>query len=94
MPKKMGVNSRAVEAKAKKEETQKGKAAAAEKAQEDRAWKEAGDGAKSKAQAKKEEQVSRFPTSSNGRPCLHRVRFNAMDKIDTRAGNCPFIYVH
>ena len=58
MPKKMGVNSRSVEAKAKKEETQKGKAAAADKAQEDTAWKEAGDGAKTKAQAKKEEQVS------------------------------------
>ena len=58
MPKKMGLNSKAVDAKAKKEETQKGKAAAAEKAQEDRAWKEAGDGAKSKAQAKKDEQVS------------------------------------
>ena len=58
MPKKMGVNNRAVEAKVKKEETQKGKAAAAEKAQEDIAWQEAGEGAKSKAQAKKDEQVS------------------------------------
>lgn len=57
MPKKVGVNTKAVEAKAKKEETQKGKTAAAEKAQEDRAWKEAGEGSKTKAQAKKDEQV-------------------------------------
>ena len=57
MPKKMGVNTRSVEAKTKKDDAKKGKAAAAEKEQEDRQWKEAGEGAKSKAQAKKEEQV-------------------------------------
>lgn len=57
MPKKIGVNTRSVEAKAKKDEVKKGKAAAAEKEQEDRQWKDAGEGAKSKAQAKKEEQV-------------------------------------
>lgn len=53
----MGVNTRSVEAKTKKDDAKKGKAAAAEKEQEDRQWKEAGEGARSKAQAKKEEQV-------------------------------------
>ena len=57
MPKKMGVNARSVEAKTKKDDAKKGKAAAAEKEHEDKQWKEAGEGAKSKAQAKKEEQV-------------------------------------
>ena len=57
MPKKLGVNSKSVEAKNKKEEAKKGKAAAVEREQEDRAWREAGEGAKTRAQAKKEEQV-------------------------------------
>lgn len=57
MPKKLGVNSRSVEAKTKKDEAKKGKVAAAEQEQEDRAWREAGEGAKTRAQAKKEEQV-------------------------------------
>ena len=57
MPKKLGVNSRSVEAKTKKDEAKKGKVAAAQKEQEDRAWREAGEGAKTRAQAKKEEQV-------------------------------------
>jgi hypothetical protein len=57
MPKKLGVNSKSVEAKTKKDEAKKGRVAAAEKEQEDRAWREAGEGTKTRAQAKKEEQV-------------------------------------
>ena len=53
----MGTNPKAVEAKAKKEDVKKTKEAAAAKEQEDREWADAGEGAKSKAQAKKDEQV-------------------------------------
>ena len=57
MPKK-GENSKAVEARSRKED---GKRAATEKATaaaEDREWAAAGEGSKTKAQAKKQEQVS------------------------------------
>lgn len=60
MPKKLGMNSKAEEAKAKKEEAKKGKSAAEQKQKEDQEWRDAGEGAKTKAQAKKDEQV-RFP---------------------------------
>lgn len=57
MPKKLGLNTKAEEAKAKKEEAKKGKEAAEQKQKEDQEWREAGEGAKTKAQAKKDEQV-------------------------------------
>jgi hypothetical protein len=57
MPKKMGPNSKAVEAKAKKEDAKKSKQVAEERQKEEREWLDAGEGARTKAQAKKEEQV-------------------------------------
>ena len=63
MPKKVGANPKAVEAKEKKENVKKTKEAAAAKEQEDREWADAGDGAKSKAQSKKDEQVAFKNTS-------------------------------
>ena len=60
MPKK-GENSKAVEARVRKEETKRS-ANEKQKAQaEDREWAAAGEGAKSKAQAKKQDQVSFVP---------------------------------
>ena len=61
MPRK-GENSKAVEARARKEET---KQAANEKQRvlsEDREWAQAGEGAKTKAQAKKQDQA-RLPAA-------------------------------
>lgn len=56
MPKK-GENSKAAEARAKKEEGKRAADAKQKAAADDREWAAAGEGAKSKAQAKKEEQV-------------------------------------
>lgn len=56
MPKK-GENSKAAEARAKKEEGKRAADAKQKAAADDREWAAAGEGAKSKAQAKKEEQA-------------------------------------
>ncbi len=73
MPKKISSNPKAVEAKGKKEDAKKGKAAAAEREEEDRAWQEAGEGAKSKAQVKKDEQVRCCAASSVRHACAQCV---------------------
>ncbi len=57
MPKKTGMNTKAVEAKAKKEDSKKSKQEAEDREKEDREWREAGEGSKTKAQTKKVEQV-------------------------------------
>lgn len=57
MPK--NVNEKALAARERKAATKDAKSAAAEKAAEDRYWKEQGEGAKSKAAAKKDEEAAR-----------------------------------
>ncbi|KAK9803250.1 hypothetical protein WJX73_009945 [Symbiochloris irregularis] len=56
MPKK-GENSKAVEARSRKEDNKRAASDKAATAAEDREWAAAGEGAKSKAQAKKQEQA-------------------------------------
>ena len=60
MAKKKAENSKATVAKAAKEERAVAKGRASEKAAEDAYWEAAGDGAKSKNAAKKEQQVRMF----------------------------------
>ena len=55
MPKKE--NTKAVEARAKKEDSKRAADAKQKAQEEDREWSAAGDGAKTKAQAKKQDQV-------------------------------------
>eukprot|EP01024_Parvocaulis_polyphysoides_P015902 TRINITY_DN17033_c0_g2_i1.p2 TRINITY_DN17033_c0_g2~~TRINITY_DN17033_c0_g2_i1.p2 ORF type:complete len:224 (+),score=60.76 TRINITY_DN17033_c0_g2_i1:37-708(+) len=54
--KKIGENSKAVEARERKEASKKEAASKAAKAAEDEYWQQAGEGSKSKAQQKKDEQ--------------------------------------
>lgn len=56
MPKK-GENTKAVEARARKEETKRAANDKQRAVAEDREWAEAGEGARTKAQAKKQDQA-------------------------------------
>jgi hypothetical protein len=58
------VNEKAQAAKDRKSSAKEAEKAAKEKAAEDRMWKEAGEGAKSKAQAKRDEEAKQRAVSS------------------------------